>query len=451
MATTSIWKIDSRLDHVIDYTTNIEKTLVYGNSANYQELHNLSEYDKLNFDTESQLYVSSLNCSKETAYEEMMLTKKQYSKTDGILGFHAFQSFKEGEVTPEQAHEIGVKLAQEMWGDRFEVIVSTHFNTKHYHNHFVINSVSFKDGKKYYDNRVNYAKLRELSDSLCQEYGLSVLKEKPCKNSKINYANYYKKYTETDNYYTIAKKDIDRAIAMAYSYTDFENLLKAMDYEIIYRGKNILSIRRDPYKKNIRIERSFGTEYSIKRIKERIDEEKTIRIPFIEEYGIKKPKRFVPYHKKKHKGLYSLFIHYCYLLKVFPKKYPRKPLPAYIRVDIKEMDSISKQTELLVKNKIVTDEQFLLFKQEKEKNLDNLLKEREDLWKEYNKSKNNKDKRDIRLKIDSLYKVINAFKYELKLCDLIEERSTKIKNNIKNFEENKQRGKDKNDNIRGRS
>lgn len=451
MATTSIWKIDSRLDHVIDYTTNIEKTLVYGNSANYQELHNISEYEKLSFATESQLYVSSLNCSKETAYEEMMLTKKQYSKTDGILGFHAFQSFKEGEVTPEQAHEIGVKLAQEMWGDRFEVIVSTHFNTKHYHNHFVINSVSFKDGKKYYDNRVNYAKLRELSDSLCQEYGLSVLKEKPCKNSKINYANYYKKYIETDNYYTIAKKDIDRAIAMAYSYTDFENLLKAMDYEIIYRGKNILSVRRDPYKKNIRIERSFGTEYSIKRIKERIDEEKTIRIPFIEEYGIKKPKRFVPYHKKKHKGLYSLFIHYCYLLKVFPKKYPRKPLPAYIRVDIKEMDSISKQTELLVKNKIVTDEQFLLFKQEREKNLDNLLKEREDLWKEYNKSKNNKDKRDIRLKIDSLYKVINAFKYELKLCDLIEERSTKIKNNIKNFEENKQRGKDKNDNIRGRS
>lgn len=451
MATTSIWKIDSRLDHVIDYTTNIEKTLVYGNSANYQELHNISEYEKLSFATESQLYVSSLNCSKETAYEEMMLTKKQYSKTDGILGFHAFQSFKEEEVTPEQAHEIGVKLAQEMWGDRFEVIVSTHFNTKHYHNHFVINSVSFKDGKKYYDNRVNYAKLRELSDSLCQEYGLSVLKEKPCKNSKINYANYYKKYIETDNYYTIAKKDIDRAIAMAYSYTDFENLLKAMDYEIIYRGKNILSVRRDPYKKNIRIERSFGTEYSIKRIKERIDEEKTIRIPFIEEYGIKKPKRFVPYHKKKHKGLYSLFIHYCYLLKVFPKKYPRKPLPAYIRVDIKEMDSISKQTELLVKNKIVTDEQFLLFKQEREKNLDNLLKEREDLWKEYNKSKNNKDKRNIRLKIDSLYKVINAFKYELKLCDLIEERSTKIKNNIKNFEENKQRGKDKNDNIRGRS
>ena len=64
-----------------------------------------------------------------------------------------------------------------MWGDRFEVIVSTHLNTKHYHNHFVINSVSFKDGKRYYDKRETYARLRQLSDSLCEEYGLSVLKE----------------------------------------------------------------------------------------------------------------------------------------------------------------------------------------------------------------------------------------------------------------------------------
>ncbi|WP_178095770.1 relaxase/mobilization nuclease domain-containing protein, partial [Pseudomonas sp. Kh7] len=86
---------------------------------------------------------SALNCSVETAEEEMVLTKKRFNKTGGILGFHAFQSFKEGEVSPEIAHEIGVKLAEEMWGDRFEVVISTHLNTKHYHNHFVINSVSF--------------------------------------------------------------------------------------------------------------------------------------------------------------------------------------------------------------------------------------------------------------------------------------------------------------------
>lgn len=80
----------------------------------------------------------------------MVNTKKQFCKTDGILGFHAFQSFAEGEVSPDKAHLIGVKLAEEMWGDRFEVVVSTHLNTLHIHNHFVINSVSFADGKRYY-------------------------------------------------------------------------------------------------------------------------------------------------------------------------------------------------------------------------------------------------------------------------------------------------------------
>lgn len=192
IATTGIWKVEKRLDHIIDYTTNIEKTLnsEYGKET-YYDLHNVIDYVEADFKTEKQYYVSGVNCNVETAYEEMIITKQQYNKTGGILGFHAFQSFAEGEVTPEQAHLIGLKLAEEMWGDRFEVIVSTHLNTKHYHNHFVINSVSFKDGKRYYDNRTTYARLRELSDSLCQEYGLSVLEEKPCRNSKINYANYF--------------------------------------------------------------------------------------------------------------------------------------------------------------------------------------------------------------------------------------------------------------------
>ena len=112
MATTGIWKIEKRLDHVIDYTTNIEKTLNsdYGKEA-YKELHNVIEYAEADFKTENQYYVSSLNCSVESAYEEMLITKQQYNKTGGILGFHAFQSFVEGEVTPEQAHAIGVKLA----------------------------------------------------------------------------------------------------------------------------------------------------------------------------------------------------------------------------------------------------------------------------------------------------------------------------------------------------
>ena len=218
IATTGIWKIEKRLDNVIDYTTNIEKTINsdYGKDS-YYDLHNVIDYVEADYKTEKQFYVSGVNCNPKTALEEMAITKEQYGKTGGILGFHAFQSFAEGEVTPEQCHAIGVRLAEEMWGDRFEVVVSTHLNTKHYHNHFVINSVSFVDGKRYYDKRETYAELRRLSDSLCEEYGLSVIQEKPCRNSKINYANYQKNTNNKVNYYSIAKENLDKEKINSYN------------------------------------------------------------------------------------------------------------------------------------------------------------------------------------------------------------------------------------------
>lgn len=434
MATTGIWKISERLDNVIKYTTDVEKTVngAYSNN-NYYNLHNVIEYAEADYKTEKQFYVSGLNCSPETALEEMIITKKQFNKTNGILGFHAFQSFKEREVTPEQAHAIGVKLAEEMWGDRFEVVVSTHLNTNHYHNHFVINSVSFVDGKRYYDKRETYAELRRISDSICEEYGLSVLKEKACRNSKINYANYSKGTIERNNYYTIAKEDLDRAISQAYSYQDFEKLMKAMDYELIYRA-NKLSIRRSPYKKNIRIERYFGSDYSIDKITERIETTHSTRIPFIEEYGRKKKIYNKPtYNKEKRKGIYGLYIHYCYLLKVFPKKYPYQKLPPSIRADVRKMERISEETKLLVRNNLKTNEQFFSFKEQKSKELTNLLDKRSKLWYKHKKSKSKVEKDQLKKEIDEINKQIEPIRKEVVLCKEIEERTPKLEQNVNEF------------------
>lgn len=133
MATTKIWNIDTRLDNVVDYVVNEKKT----DSANYYNLHKVVEYAKASYKTEQQLYVTALNCSEDNIVEEMMETKRIFGKENGVLGYHAFQSFCEGEVTPQQAHKIGVQLAQELWGDRFQVVVTTHLNTNHLHNHFV--------------------------------------------------------------------------------------------------------------------------------------------------------------------------------------------------------------------------------------------------------------------------------------------------------------------------
>ena len=321
MATTSLWKVETRLDKVIKYATNEDKTTdIEFEQDMYKSLHNTIEYAKADFKTEKQFYVSGVNCTPQNALQEMILTKKHFGKEKGILAYHGFQSFAEGEVTAEQAHQIGIKLAEELWGDKYEVIVATHLNTKHYHNHFVLNSVSFVDGKKYINNRENYAMMRKISDDLCRENGLSVIEEKPCGKHNIDYTKYYNSYIQKSDYYTTTKEDVDFAIKQAYSYKNFETILKKMGYTITIRA-NKISLCRPPYKRNIRIERSFGMEYSIRNITERIMNSDMFKVPFPEEQ-----RKYRRYTGKKQiikiqfdrGSLYRLYLHYCYILKVFP-------------------------------------------------------------------------------------------------------------------------------------
>ena len=441
MATTGIWKVTKRLDHVLDYIMDIDKTNINIESDIYKELHNFKDNNNFDLNNEEECYVSTLNCSSHRVYKDMIQTKKIFDKEDGILAFHAFQSFKPNEVTPDKAHLIGLKLAEEMCGDKFEVVVSTHITSKCIHNHFVINSVSFIDGKKYSDNRQSYAKLRNLSDSLCEEYGLSVLKEKKCK-SGINYDNYYKSYVAKSNYHTLARQDLDRAIAMAYSYKDFENLMKKMGYEIINRyGK--LSIRREPYKKNIRIERSFGSEYSIREIENRIENTIATRVPFIEAYipDYKKNRIYEKSKKQKSKGLYGLYKYYCYILKVYPRHYPRKVLSPELRVEIQKMDEISKQTELLVKHQIKTYDELLFYKDNLVTDIERSVARRNYLWNKVRATNEEKDKRVIRSEISNITNEIEEKKKGVILCDGIEKRTGVLEKSIEEFEQIK--GKEK--------
>ena len=440
MATTSIWKVDTRLDQVIKYTTNPDKT----SKASYQELHNVIEYVNNSYKTEEQLYVSTLNCSEETIYQDMIQTKKRFRKENGILAFHGFQSFVEGEVTPEIAHEIGVKLANELWGDRFEVIVSTHINTKHIHNHFVINSVSFKDGKKYYNNRHTYALMRETSDRLCEEYKLSVLEEKPCGKYNIDYRKYYKEGVKKDNQRVVAKEDIDYAIEQSFSYKDFLSILNKMGYTVENRyGK--LSIRKEPFKRNIRIERAFGEEYTIENIQKRIYETDSIRVPFPEvranakKYKPKKSQTFK--NKKKAKGIKALYFYYCFLLKIFPKnkkiKYSKE-----LREEIRKMDNISKETRFLCKNNIQTMEDLSIYKKYIVLKRKDLKTKRENLWRKNKKIQDEIIKQENYLKIKIFQEKIKELTEEMEMIEDIENRVPKIKEKIKELENIKEKEKE---------
>lgn len=178
MAVTKIWKINGWIGDCLLYIENPNKTqnpLVIGDprlkEEEYQSLTDVIEYaedgNKTVRDTER--FVSGVNCDAETARQEMILAKNAFDKNDGICAYHAIQSFAPGEVTPETAHEIGIRLAKEMWGERYQVLVATHLDHEHIHNHFVINSVSFLDGKRLWKEK-NYWQMRTVSDALCREY-----------------------------------------------------------------------------------------------------------------------------------------------------------------------------------------------------------------------------------------------------------------------------------------
>ena len=438
MATTKIWKVQKRLDHVINYATNEEKT------KNIYSKYGMDEFDSIrqvmtyatNPDkTEKQFYTTGINCEVKDAVKQMQFVKTFYGKENGILAFHAYQSFNEGEVTPEIAHEIGVKLANEMWGDRFQVVVSTHLNTQHIHNHFVINSVSFKDGKKYYSNLTNTALLRKTSDEICEEYGLSILKEKTCK-SGINFENFYKKSMRDSDYYKFTKEDIDYAIEHSWTYKEFLKRLKEMGYEVYFRA-NKISVRMYPHKRNIRIERAFGEEYLIENIKNKI----CSRYPSREE--VIKPKTYdkrLLYKGsvkklKKPKGIIALYYYYCYLLKVYPKKNLNYKLTPKMRAEVKKMDKYSEQIRFICKYKLETINDIENLKDQKKEELQKTLNTRNRLYYKRQKLDNEREKDVITKEIMNVTSAIKKTRKEIKLCDEVGDNARKMKEQLKELEE----------------
>ena len=433
MAVTKIWKVVKRMDHVIGYAKDENKTKIEFNQK-YEilvdDLQNVIDYARNSDKTEEEYFVTGINCEPQSAYEEMQDTKMYYKKNDKILAFHGYQSFAPGETTPEIAHKIGVELAHEIWGDRFQVVVTTHLNTKCLHNHFVINSVSFKDGYKYYDNHTSYSRIRHMSDELCKEYGLSVIEEKPTKKTHLNYANFYEKSKYTNNYEIRAKRDLDLAIRQAYSYNDFEYLMKKLDYEIIYRA-NKISIRHKNYNRNIRIERRFGEDYSIENIKRRILEEESVRVPFIEDYYRKVKYPFAKRHKRaKAKGFIALYYHYCYLLKVFPNNVPQQQLPASMRADVSRMEELSNQAKFLYRNNIKTLDELLNYKEDITFKINEILAQRERLWARRKLSRDESSKYLITEEISSLNDKLIKLRKKVELCDDVQKRVQKIDENL---------------------
>ncbi len=180
--------------------------------------------------SDKRMHVSGINCNAKRAYERMTATKKRFGKTGGNVAYHGYQSFQTGEVTPEEAHKIGLETARRMWGKKYEIVVPPHLNTDNLHNHFVVNSVSFKTGRKFENHISDHHKLHEISDAVCLEYGKSVLKEAEFYGGAKK--DYWPKQIGGMSHRELLKADIDTALAQSTNFKAFELRLKDMGYEI---------------------------------------------------------------------------------------------------------------------------------------------------------------------------------------------------------------------------
>ena len=215
MATTSIWHVRGDLRRVIEYARNEEKTAGSGpgddsvsSGESAQALANAVAYAADPTKTERQLFVTGINCDPKSACEDMAAVKRGFNKEGGIVAWHGYQSFKPGEVTSEVAHEIGVRLAGRLWGKHFQVVVATHLDKGHLHNHLVLNSVSLTDGHRYHRTAKDYRLLREASDALCVEYGLSVI-DSPAPGQAMHYAEWQAEREGRPTWRATVKRDVD--------------------------------------------------------------------------------------------------------------------------------------------------------------------------------------------------------------------------------------------------
>ena len=404
MAATRIWSIKGRLDSVINYVTNSEKTdgSQYTNTE-LQALADVIDYAEDGAKTHSKVYVSGINLSPNIARDQMVMTKLQFGKTDKILAYHGYQSFLPGEVTPDQAHEIGVELARRLWGDRFQILVTTHLDKNHLHNHFCLNSVSFVDGKKFRGGSKEYWQMRAESDKICAEHGLSVIKN-PGKGK--NYAEWKAEHEGRPTVRGQIKEELDEIIKVSYTYEQFWKILKQRGYAV-KRDVKYVALKPAYSQRYIRL-KSLGKNYSEELIRQRIIAARNgIR-------DLDKPKSdynawLNKYEQTKLHGFKALYFHYLYLFGKIRKKETPQRISFYMRDELIKFERYQEQFRFLYDNDIETVEQLSIFKENAENKIDELTIRRSKLY----------DKTDSKTEIKTINAELRELRKNLRTCNNI--------------------------------
>ena len=443
MAVTSIWRVNGWLGKVVIYVENPQKTdnpSFIQQEAAVQELGGLADVIQYAMDSgktqkaddeQAEIlrnFVSGINCHPATAREEMLAVKKRFGKETGTVAYHGYQSFAPGEATPEMAHEIGLKLAQRLWGEKYQVVVATHLDKEsHLHNHFVVNTVSFKDGIKYHRTAKDYHDMQVLSDELCREYRLSVIEDPQYGRSK-HYGEWRAEQEQRPTWRGLVRSDVDEAIRQSMTERQFYDALRKKGYEIKI-GKDI-SVRPRGKERFVRLVRNFGEEYSIAGIRARILQQRRPERSLPVTPSKKQYRRCWGSFRKARKitGFRALYFHYCYLLGVFPKTKPQnlKRLHFLLREDLIKLDAITKEVRLLAEHRIDTAEQLSSYKRDLESKIGALTSDRKQLYRKQRTVAVKSDEAlqtQIKAQIAAMSGQLTQLRREVKLCDDIAQRS----------------------------
>lgn len=434
MATTKIWDVNNHLNRVLDYAANPEKTDSHNDiDYHFNGLSQSISYTTQDMKTEKQLYVTGLNTTLSTALEDMVLTKKTYQKEDGILAFHAYQSFKPGEVDAETAHQIGIELAKILWGDRFEVLISTHLDKQHYHNHFVINSVSFRDGKRYYDNKATYKKMQDISDMLCEKYQLSVIKHKS--NRSCHYAEWKAEKENRPTKRSLVIDDVEYAISISANKTQFLKALKDRGYTI-KEGKYI-SLKPQGGERAFRLHKlTKDGRYDMSIIEQRFYERRYAQFESPIHTSSNKYRYKGDLNKaKKLTGFKALYIHYMFLLGVIPNQKPAPKVSYYLKQDLLKLDQITEEVTFLSKKNINTIEELESSLKETNIQKHSLENERKCIYGKIKRCRNANSKALLQQDVETMTEQIKSLRKEMVLYERIKNRSVDMKAKIKYYAE----------------
>lgn len=419
MATTSLWHIKGRLKDLIAYVENPAKT----NDPSLQDFFNVFSYAQNPNKTAQGDFVTAINCVKEIALEQMILTKKQFGKDDGYIAWHGYQSFKPGEVTPELCHEIGVQTAKELWGENFQIIVTTHLDKDHLHNHFCFNSVGYKDGRKYNYSKAERKRYMEVSDRICLEHGLSVI-QKPKKAPSRPVWEDEKKGKPTR--YNIYREDIQKAMYGSRRIDLMIRYLERLGYEVDFSGPK-WKIKLHKYRYFTHLE-TLNPEWTPEYVRQHLG--------INTRYGNRRAEvHFSPYLPEEYRGtwqrgkrtthIYRLYIWWQYQLGILPKGTSYRPSSPFMKEELRKLDSLDAQLRYMAANKIETldDLHADLVATEAE------LAKQEDIRRKLQNKIRRADpemKEEYRAEKAKVTEVITELRKRKKMAIAIEDRSTRI-------------------------